>query len=127
MLCHSLSFALTPEQAGRIAAGDSGERIEALNEAVAAADPAVGPLVRALLDDAVKTAGGKAYIVRDGKAFEASSGQEAALPADAEDVVNNNRVRQEFQAALAALALFSPERALRSRSEERRVGKECVP
>ena len=72
--------------------------------------------MQALLDDAVKTAGGKAYIVRDGKAFEASSGKEAALPADAEDVVNNNRVRQEFQAALAALALFSPERALRSKA-----------
>ncbi len=110
------SFALTPKQAGRIAAGESDERIAALNEAVAAADPAVGPLVRALLDDAVKTADGKAYIVRDGKAVEASSGQEAALPADAEDVVNNNRVRQEFQAALAALALFSPDRALRSKA-----------
>ena len=116
MLCSTLCFALTPEQAGRIAAGESDERIAALNEAVAAADPAVGPLVQALLDDAVKTAGGKAYIVREGKAVEAASGQEATLPADAEDVVNNNRVRQEFQAALAALALFSPDRALRSKA-----------
>ncbi len=116
LLCHSLCFALTPEQAGRIAAGDSDERIAALNEAVVAADPAVGPLVQALLDDAVKTAGGKAYIVRDGKAAEASSGKEVPLPADAEDVVNNNRVRQEFQAALAALALFSPDRALRNKA-----------
>ena len=110
------SFALTPEQAGRIAAGESEDRIAALNEAVAAADPAVGPLVQALLNDAVKTAGGKAYIVRDGKAVEAASGQAATLPADAEDVVNNNRVRREFESALAALALFSPDRALRSKA-----------
>ena len=116
MLCSSLCFALTPEQAGRIAAGDSDERIAALNEAVAAADPAVGPLVQALLDDAVKTASGKAYIVREGKAVEAASGQAAMLPADAEDVVNNNRVRREFESALAALALFSPDRALRSKA-----------
>ena len=116
LLCSSLCFALTPEQAGRIAAGDSDERIAALNEAVAAADPAVGPLVQALLDDAVKTAGGKAYIVRDGKAVEAASGQAATLPADAEDVVNNNRVRREFKSALAALALFSPDRELRSKA-----------
>ena len=116
MLCSSLCFALTPEQAGRIAAGDSDERISALNEAVAAADPAVGPLVQALMDDAVKTASGKAYIVREGKAVEAASGQAAMLPADAEDVVNNNRVRREFESALAALALFSPDRALRSKA-----------
>ena len=116
LLCHSLSFALTPEQAGRIAAGDSDERIAALNEAVAAADPAVGPLVKALLDDAVKVSGGKAYIVRDGKTVEASSGKDVALPADAEEVVNNNRVRQEFQSALAALALFSPDRPSRSKA-----------
>jgi len=116
LLGHSLCFALTPEQAGRIAAGDSDERIAALNEAVAAADPAVGPLVQALLDDAVKTSGAKAYIVRDGKAVEAATGKGVPLPADAEVVVNNNRVRQEFQAALAALALFSPDRALRSKA-----------
>ncbi len=116
MLSSTLCFALTPDQAGRIAAGETDERIAALNEAVAAADPAVGLLVQALLDDAVKTAGGKAYIVRDGKAVEAASGQAATLPADAEEVVNNNRVRREFESALAALALFSPDRALRSKA-----------
>ena len=110
------SLALTPELAGRIAAGESDDRIAALNEAVTSADPALGALVQALLDDEVKVAGGKAYIVRAGKVTEAATGAAATLPADAEDVVNNNRVRREFEAAMAALKLFSPDRAVRDKA-----------
>ena len=110
------AFALNAELAGRIAAGDSDERIAALNEAVASADPALGALVQALLDDEVKVAAGRAYIVRGGKVTEAATGAAAPLPADAEDVVNNNRVRREFEAALAALKLFSPDRAARDKA-----------
>ena len=120
-LCLSLlglssAFALTPEQAARIAAGDSDDRIAALNEVVAAADAALGPFLQAVLADEVKVAGGKAYIVRDGKAVEAGSGTAATLPDGAEDVVNNNRMRREMESALAALALFSPDRAARAKA-----------
>jgi urea transport system permease protein len=111
-----LAAALTPEQAFRIASGDSDERITALNEAVAAGDPAVAAFVQAVLDDAVKVGGGKAYVVKDGQAVEAASGAAATLPADAEDVVNNNRIRREFEAALAALALFSPDTGSRAKA-----------
>jgi urea transport system permease protein len=110
------AFALTSEQAAKIAGGDSDERIAALNQAVAAGDPAVAAFVQALLADEVKLAGGKAYIVRDGKAVEAASGAQATLPDGAEDVVNNNRIRREFEAALAALRLFSPEREQRAKA-----------
>ncbi len=110
------AFALTPEQAGRIAAGDSDQRIAALNEAVAAGDPALVPFVRALLDDEVKTAGGKAWIVKDGKTVEAATGAAAALPADAEDVVNNNRMRRELESAIAALGLVATDRTLRAKA-----------
>jgi len=113
-LCAPQAWALTPEQAGRIAAGDSDERVQALNEVVATADPALDAFVHALLDDAVKTAGGKAFIVRDGKVMEAASGQPATLPADAEDAVNNNRMRRELEAAIAVLKLVSPDRAVRA-------------
>ncbi len=105
---------LTPAQAGRIAAGDSDERVKALNEVVATADPALEPFVKALLDDAVKTSAGKAYIVTDGKAVEAASGVPAMLPADAEDAVNNNRMRRELESAIAVLKLVSPDRAVRA-------------
>ncbi len=110
------AWALTPALAGRIAAGDSDDRIAALNEAVASADAALVPFVQALLADEVKVAGGRAYIVRDDKAVEAASGQPAKLPDDAEDVINNNRMRGELEAAVAALSLFSPDREARAKS-----------
>ncbi len=110
------ALALTPELAGRIAAGESDDRIAALNEAVASADAALVPFVQALLADEVKVAGGRAYIVRDDKTIEAASGQPATLPDDAEDVINNNRMRGELEAAVAALSLFSPDREARAKS-----------
>jgi urea transport system permease protein len=102
------AFALTPDQALRIAQGESDARIAALNEVVTAADPALAAYVQALLADEVKVSGGKAFIVRDGKASDAATGAAVALPAGAEDVVNPNRVRRELEGALAALKLFSP-------------------
>lgn len=110
------AHALTPDQAVRIVSGESDARIAALNEVVAAADPGLGPFVQAILADEVKLAGGKAFIVRDGKAVDAATGAAATLPDGAEDVVNNNRMRRELEAALAALQLFSPDRALRAKA-----------
>ena len=78
------AMALTPEQAGQIAAGDSDDRVAALNARVSAADAALMPFIAAMLDDTVKTAAGNAFIVRDGKAVEAATGATATLPADAE-------------------------------------------
>jgi len=109
--CHA--WALTPEQAGRIAAGDSDDRVAALNDAVAAGDTALSPFIQAMLDDTVKVAGGKAFIVQGDKVVDAATGAAATLPADAEDVVNNNRMRRELEAALAVLKLVSPDVAVR--------------
>ena len=116
LACLGHSHALTPEQALRIAAGDSDGRIAALNQAVAAAEPALQSFLQALLADEVKVAGSRTFIVRGDTVTDASSGASAALPAGAEDVVNNNRIRREFEAALAALALFSPDRTLRDKA-----------
>ena len=110
------SHALTPAQAKAIAAGDNDERIAALNAAVAQGDAGLPAFAQALLDDAVKVAGDRIFIVRDGKAVDAASGAAAALPDNAEDVVNNNRMRRELESALAALKLFSPERAKRAQA-----------
>jgi urea transport system permease protein len=120
LLCLSFfalpAWALTPEQAARIVSGDSDDRIQALNETVAAADVGLGPFLQAVLADEVKVAGGKAYVVRDAKAVEAGTNAAATLPDGAEDVVNNNRMRREMESALAALALFSSDRALRAKA-----------
>ena len=109
-------LALTPQQAVQLAAGDVDDRVKVLNERVIAGDVTLIAFVKALLDDAVKTAGGKAFIVKDDKAFDAATGATAVLPADAEDVVNNNRMRSELESALAALELLAPERERRAKA-----------
>ncbi len=96
-----------------MAAGDADARIAAMNQAVQNPDAQTAVFLQALADDAVKVAAGKAYIVRDDKGIDPSTGAEAKVPDNAEDVMNNNRMRGEIDAALAALKLFSPDVALR--------------
>lgn len=98
--------ALTDTQRTAIAAGDNDARIAALQERVTAADPDLGPFVKALLADEVKLAGGKAVVLQAGQ----------AAPDGAEDVVINNRLRRELEGALAGLALLSKDRAERAKA-----------
>ncbi|MFM2055960.1 MAG: urea transporter permease subunit UrtB [Pseudomonadota bacterium] len=107
------AHALTPDQAGAIAAGETDSRIEALNQAAASGDPDLEAFVRALLDDQVKVAADKAYVVTGDKTVLAGSNAPATLPADAEDVVNNNRIRGALEAALGALKLVSTDLTVR--------------
>jgi urea transport system permease protein len=107
------SHALTPEQAHAIAAGETDDRIQALNQAAASGDAALAAFVQAVLDDAVKVAAGKAYLQRDAKVLLAGSDTEVALPDDAEDVVNNNRMRGALEASLGTLKLVSPDVSVR--------------
>jgi urea transport system permease protein len=115
-LLASPARALDAAQLRALAAGDGDERIAALNRAVAAADPALAPFLQALLDDAVKLTATQVLVVRDDQARDAASGAPVARPEALEDVVNNNRMRREIGTALAALALFSPERDARARA-----------
>ncbi len=106
--------ALTPAQARAMAAGETDARIAALTQAMLVADERTAAFVQALSDDSVKIAADKVWVVKDGKATDPSTGAEVTLPANAEDVVNNNRMRGELDAALAALKLFSKEEAARA-------------
>jgi urea transport system permease protein len=119
-LAASPAHALTPEQALKIAEGDSDARIAALAEALSAgadkADPALGPFVEALLADEVKLAGGRVFIVQGDTVRDAATGQATPLPEGAEDVLNNNRIRRALQAARSALQLFSSDAAERARA-----------
>jgi urea transport system permease protein len=111
------ALALSPELATRIAAGDSDERLAALAEAVRKRDPALAPYLKALLADEVKVAAGRALIVQGEVVKDAVTGEAlAALPEGSEDVSNNNRMRREFESALAAMKLFSPERGERAQA-----------
>ena len=101
------AYSITADEVKAIAIGDSDARIEALNKAVVTADASTVEFLQALSDDAVKLKGERVFIVRDGKGFDPATRAEFAVPADAEDVMNNNRLRGELDSALAALKLFS--------------------
>jgi urea transport system permease protein len=106
--------ALSADQVRAMAIGESDTRSAAIAEAAASGDPKAPEFFQALLDDAVKTAGERVFIVRDGKARDAASGAEAVLPEGAEDVVNSNRMRRELESAVASLKLLSPDAAQRT-------------
>ena len=115
--CQS-AHALTPEEAYAVAAGDNDARIAALQKLVATNDAGLPAFLEALAADSVKVAGNRAYIVEGDAAREAASGQPAQLPDDAEDVVNNNRMSSEIEAALAAGKLSSTDPAERASAIE---------
>ncbi len=108
------AYSITAEEVKAIAIGDAEVRIAALNKAVVTADANTVYLLQALADDAVKFKGEQVFVVRDGKGFDPVSRAEFAVPADAEDVTNNNRLRGELDSALAALKLFSKDEKIRT-------------
>ncbi len=106
--------ALTPQQARALAVGEAETRIAALNAVLAGADEKTVALLQAMSDDAVKFSETAIFVMKDGKGHDAVSGAEVAVPEAAEDVINNNRMRGELDAALASIKLFSPDVAVRT-------------
>ena len=100
--------ALSGAEALAIARGDTDDRIAALNVAVAGADPALAVFVQALLADEIKVAGERVLRLDGDKVLDAATGETAEWPDNAEDIINNNRMRGALQGALAALQLASP-------------------
>ncbi len=114
LLCAAVqAHALTVEAARAMASGDTDERIAALQQAIATPDDATLAFIRAMGEDAVKITADKAIVMKDDKGYDPVSGAEVPVPDDAEDIVNNNRMRGEFDAALASLQLLSPDVAQR--------------
>ena len=113
VLSHTHALALTTEQARALTLGDTDARVSALQKALASPDAQTAIFLQAMADDAVKVNGTQVLIVRDGKAIDPVSGEAPALPDNAEDVINNNRMRGEIDAALSALQLLSTDAALR--------------
>lgn len=114
VLCASAqAYALTAEQALAMAAGETDDRVAAVQQAVVEPSERTAVFLQALADDAVKVAAGKALIVRDDKGMDPVTGTEVPVPQDAEDIINNNRMRGEIDTALAGLALFGKDEAKR--------------
>ena len=80
------AHALTAAEALAMAAGESDARIEALNKAAAVADERTAAFIQALSDDAVKVAGDKVFVVRDGVIL-APPNNHLVLPGTTYDVV----------------------------------------
>ena len=113
LLGQTTALALTAEQTRALTLGETDARITALQKALAAPDAPTATFLQAMADDAVKVNGTQVLVVRDGKATDPVTGEPTPLPDSAEDVINNNRMRGEIDAALSALQLLSPDAALR--------------
>jgi len=106
--------ALSTDQVRAMAIGESDTRSAAIAQAAASGDAQATAFIQSLLDDAVKVAGDRVLVVRDGQARDAASGAVTALPDAAEDVINSNRMRRELETALASLKLQSSDIAQRT-------------
>jgi urea transport system permease protein len=113
VLSHTSAVALTTDQVRALTLGDTDARVTALQKALASADATTAAFLQAMADDAVKISGSQVLVVRDGQAFNPLSGEPTSLADDTEDVINNNRMRGEIDAALSALQLLSPDAVLR--------------
>ncbi|HZT55771.1 MAG TPA: urea ABC transporter permease subunit UrtB [Burkholderiaceae bacterium] len=108
------AWALTPQQARALVAGETEDRIAALNKILEGADEKTVALIQAISNDAVKFTDSAVYVMKDDKGHDPVSGAEVPVPEAAEDVVNNNQMRSELDAALASIKLFSAETSVRA-------------
>ncbi|KAF1022508.1 MAG: High-affinity branched-chain amino acid transport system permease protein LivH [Paracidovorax wautersii] len=117
-LMASAAHALTPEQALAMASGGSADRAEAIAQAVTApdADARTAAFLQALADDGVKFTEDKVFMLEGDGYVDPATGAAAEPPEDAEDVVNNNYMREEIAAGIAALQLASPDAAVRAQA-----------
>lgn len=113
LMGHTHALALTADQARALTLGDTDARVSALQKALASPDAQTAAFLQAMADDAVKVNGTHVLVIRNGKAIDPVSGEATALPDSAEDVINNNRMRGEIDAALSALQLLSTDADLR--------------
>ncbi len=119
-LCLALALALPAQAAldaatvAKLATGDGDEKVEAVAALVASGEPRAAGVLQALADGELQVAGERVLVVKGEDGFDAVTGEKVSpLPESRDDVVANNRVRGEVEAALAALRLFSPEREAR--------------
>ncbi len=108
------AWALTAEQALKMATGDGEDRVQAINEAVLDADDRTRAFIDALSNDAVKASDKAAFVMEGDQATDPVTGAKVKLPDDAEDVINNNFLRSALDAAKAALQLHSEDEATRA-------------
>ncbi len=103
------AHALTPQLAMEMAVGESDSRIQAIGKALETPDASTAALLQAMANESVKVFADAVWVVDHAQARHATTGEIRPLPEDAQDIMLNNRMRAEIDAALAALKLFSPD------------------
>jgi urea transport system permease protein len=103
------AWALTPEQAHRMAVGEGDARVLALQEATLAASPQLASFLQALQEGRVRADAQRVWAP-------GVAGLEGEPPASAEEPLLNNRLRREIAGALAALQLQAPTVAERAQA-----------
>ncbi|MEY2594436.1 MAG: hypothetical protein RI972_2125, partial [Pseudomonadota bacterium] len=103
-------------QAHAIAVGDTEDRLKALQEAAARGDAALGDFLKALEDGEVKANASQAFVVRGSSVRVAGGAALAALPADAQEALINNRLRSAISAVQSGLNLLSADLAVRTQA-----------
>jgi urea transport system permease protein len=107
--------ALDPAVVAQLASGDGDVKVAAVNAIAASGDPRARLVLKALLDGEVQSSAGRVLVVHDGRASDAASGEPVTpVPDNLDDVVVNNRLRGEAEAALASLRLASADLAQRT-------------
>lgn len=109
----STHAALDPAQVRQLAAEDSTDKVAAIRLIVQAADPEAERVLGAMADGQLYLAADKALIIDGDRAQDAATGKAVKLPADAEAVTVNNRIRGELAGALAALKLLDTDPEVR--------------
>ncbi|MGC2164657.1 MAG: urea ABC transporter permease subunit UrtB [Gallionella sp.] len=104
---------MTQEELMILASGDNDQRLVTLDSIVSSGDTSSVPLLTSLLNDEIKYGTNKVYVVQDDRVTNALTGTPEKLPADAQDAINNNRMRSQLDTAMAALNLVSTDAAIR--------------
>jgi urea transport system permease protein len=139
LLCALLAFAavgqaqaVERESLALLASDDFEDRLKAIDAIAAEPDATAARVLQAILDGELLVDGrGNGWIRRNEVALDALTGGPAVLPSPEPDAVMiNNRLRAQIQAALAGLALFSPDRSERlraARSMQARADEQTLP
>ena len=106
MITHN-AHALTAKQASALSMGETDQRLEVLQQVIKEPDEKTIQFLQALSDDSVKISESRVFIIKNNQAIDPINGESMSIPAQAQDVVSNNRMRGELDSALSALRLFS--------------------
>ena len=108
----NVAQALTPADALALVEGSASDRVETLQRLTVTPDARAAALIRAMAAQNARLHEERVYLVDGDTVIDAVTGEPATLPAEAQEVGLNNRLRGALETALAGLDLLDapPER-----------------